>query len=471
MSTPKGESFDEARMTFEDVEAALEKGTVILNAIGAHVPKLAAPSLACTDATSLPNAINLYVTSAGTRTSAPPHTDKQDVLVVQTSGQKHWRVFNPTDASRKPMADMFARGKGEDSLPLYQLLDSEDSINSSDLLIETVLKTGDILFIPAAFPHTTSTAHASKVPDTTSVHLTFNIDTHVWQLDYLSLRRLALKRACVLDSALGQVKDSDNRYEGRANELPLEVRKELFDPLPMGFLDRDNEDSFKDLQEKIVCEVRRISALVDEETSSSVEPHIWEDTVARLRQEGIELLQTHRDMYLAAIKEGRTREAEEAMTAHLDLGSSSRKPMSPERMQRLSLFRVKKYYDQIGATLDALREWSLTGISSSERASGDDSTRKAASLPENWAFTLPLSVGDQVEADLGGAFFDATVTRVADTTFDVQFFDGDMETGLQRHMLKLKTPPVEIADEDVDTSTMTPKQLKRWRKEQNKKKN
>ena len=456
-------------MTFEDVEAALEKGTVILNAIGAHVPKLAAPSLACTDATSLPNAINLYVTSAGTRTSAPPHTDKQDVVVVQTSGQKHWRVFNPTDSSRKPMADMFARGKGEDSLPLHQLLDSEDSINSADLLIETVLKTGDILFIPAAFPHTTSTAHASDLPDATSVHLTFNIDTHVWQQDYLSLRRLALKRACVLDSALGQVKDSDNRYEGKANELPMEIRKELFDPLPVGFLDSNDGETANALQEKIVSEAKRISALVDEGTASSVDPQIWEDTVARLRTEGTELLETHRDMYLAAIKEGRTREAEEAMTAHLNQSSSSRKPMSPERMQRLSLFRVKEYYDQMATTLDSLREWSLTGTSSDENASGGTSAGKAAPLPENWAFSLPLSVGDQVEADLGGAFFDATVTRAAGNTFDVQFFDGDMETGLDRNMLKLKTPPAATSDDDIDTSNMTPKQLKRWRKEQKKK--
>ena len=452
-------------MTFEDVEEALEKGTVILNAIGAHVPKLAAPSLACTDATALPNAINLYVTAAGMRTSAPPHTDKQDVVVVQTSGQKSWRVFNPTDASLKPMADIFARGKGDDSLPLHQLLDSEASANSADLLIETVLKKGDILFIPAAFPHTTSTTHPSGLPDATSVHLTFNIDTHVWQQDYLSLRRLALKKAYVTDSALGQVKDSDNRYAGRANELPLEIRKELYDPLPLGFLDDDNEEAARALQEKIVCEVKRISALVDEGTAHSVEPRIWEDTVARLRQQGIELLKTHRDMYLAAIREGRTRESEEAMTAHLDQGKNSRKVMSPERMQRLSLFRVKEYYDKIGATLDALREWSLTGISSDESASGVASSVSSAPLPEDWAFTLPLSIGDQVEADLGGAFFDATVTRVAGNKFDVQFFDGDVETGLDRTMLKLKTPPAMIANDDVDTSNMTPKQLKRWRKE------
>ena len=54
VSVPRGESFEEARMTFEDIQAALEKGTVIFNAAGAHIPKLANPSLCATDATALP---------------------------------------------------------------------------------------------------------------------------------------------------------------------------------------------------------------------------------------------------------------------------------------------------------------------------------------------------------------------------------------------------------------------------------
>lgn len=89
-------------------------------------------------------------------------------------------------------------------------------------------------------------------------------------------------------------------------------------------------------------------------------------------------------------------------------------------------------------------------------------------LPENWAFTLDVKVGDHVEADLGGAFFPATVTRVTGDTYDVNFFDGDQETGLDRSMLKLITPPT-VATEAVDTSNMTPKQLKRWKKQQEKK--
>lgn len=67
-------------MTYEDVKLALQKGTVIFNAAGAHIPKLAQPSLSCTDATILPCALNLYITDSGKRTSAPPHTDKQGTL-------------------------------------------------------------------------------------------------------------------------------------------------------------------------------------------------------------------------------------------------------------------------------------------------------------------------------------------------------------------------------------------------------
>ncbi len=459
VSIPKGDSFEEARMTYEDVQKALEKGTVIFNAVGAHVPSLAGPCLAVTDATDTPNAVNLYVTAYGKRTSAPPHTDKQDVLVVQTNGKKHWRVYEPTLPSLKPSADVFARGKGTDSLPLPLLESMEDN-----LLLETDLNPGDVLFIPAGFPHTTGTAHTdekdgddSEDDDKTSVHLTFNIDTHVWELDYLNARRLVLRRANVIDSALGQSRNEDNVYVGKVNELPSDIHQGLLAEFPLGFLGPGSDDVIVDT---VTARLKELSKAVDSETFEAVEDSVWKETVEELKSKGNELLEIHRDMYLAALEEGRVRKAEEAMTAHLE---NKKRVMTPERMQRLSLFRVQKFYDKINAVKVALLQWSYEGKSSSSGATA---------LPDNWAFTLPVKVGDQVEADLGGAFFPATVTKVLPGgKYDVQFFDGDQEPGMDRSMLKLMTPPdLSGSNDDVDTSNMTPKQLKRWKKAQQKKK-
>lgn len=135
VSEPRGQSFEEARMTLEDVEAALEKGTVIFNSAGAHIPKLACATLAAVDATSLPNALNMYVTAPGKRTSAPPHTDKQDVVVVQTSGSKNWKVYSPPEPSMKPSADMVRLS----NFLAYLLGVMHDShVSFSSLLVERV---------------------------------------------------------------------------------------------------------------------------------------------------------------------------------------------------------------------------------------------------------------------------------------------------------------------------------------------
>jgi Cupin superfamily protein len=447
-------------MTMADVQDALAKGTVIFNAAGAHIPRLAGPCLAVTEATLLPCALNLYVTAPGKRTSAPPHTDKQDVCVVQTSGRKHWKVFSPPDSAVKPSADMFARGKGDDSLPLH-LLESDDDTLGCELLLETILNPGDVLFVPAAFPHTTSTATEGDSPEAeeTSIHLTLGIDHHIWELDYVSARRLALRRAGVADTALGQMRDQDNGYVGKANELLLDIRRDLFAELPLGLLD-DDDEKVAPLVDKAASELERISRAVDEATASAVDASLWKHTIDRVRQEGIELLEIHREMYLAALEEGRIRKEEDAMTAHLD--KSIRRTMTPERLQRLSLFRVKRYFDQIEQSKRALKDWSYAGKASS--SVGRDAEQ---ALPDNWAFAMPVKVGDQVEADLGGAFFPAIVSRATGGTYDVNFFDGDRETGLDRSQIKLLAPP-STASQDVDISTMTPKQLKRWKKEQEK---
>mmetsp|Transcript_15856 Transcript_15856/g.23269 ORF Transcript_15856/g.23269 Transcript_15856/m.23269 type:complete len:626 (-) Transcript_15856:43-1920(-) len=463
VSTPRGSSFEDARMTLDEINTALEKGTVIINTAGSHIPKLAGTAFACCDASSLPCAVNLYVTAAGKRTSAPPHTDKQDVIVVQTAGSKRWRVYTPPDPSRKPSADMYARGKGDDDLPLYFL---EEGAYGCQKLLDVTLNVGDVLFIPAAFPHTTDTVNDDALPgnpESASIHLTFNFDTHVWDLNYLSARRFALRRAGVSDPALGQETDDDNRYVGNVNSLPKDVRDDIFMNFPLTFL--DEQDST--VVDQVTAQLQTIAKAVDKSTYDQVPSATWKETVERIRAQGIELLDIHRVMYLDAIEEGRLRKAEEAATAHLTGQDLTRaRAMTPEKMQRLSLFRVKKFTEQINEAKQSLVDWSYENVSSQDSAQ--------ISLPEDWPFTLPLKVGDEVEADLGGAYFPATVTKAANNSYNVKYFDGDVMDGLSRDMIKLMNPPEASSsqgdEEEQPPPGLTKKEMKRWRKKQEKKK-
>ena len=335
-----------------------------------------------------------------------------------------------------------------------------------ELLLDITLQEGDVLFVPAAFPHTTGTAEEGL--DKTSIHMTFGLDNRIWDLDYLSLRYWALQRANVLDTKLLSPPPGGegNRYVGIINELPLDLHQGLLEGLPMGFLE-DNDDTAM-LVESVASEAEKVSRALDETTASGVDSTVWKEATERVRQHGMEMLDIHRDMYLSAIEEGRLREAERAMTAHLDEEEATtrrRKTLTPEQMQRLSVFRVKNYFDKIEVATKGLIDW---GQEKSKEAGGASSEGGGkGGLPDNWEFSLPVKVGDKVEADLGGAFFEATVTAVNGDKYDVLYFDGDRDTGLGRNMIKLLNPPE--AEEEVDTSSMTPKQLKRWKKQQAKK--
>ena len=140
---------------------------------------------------------------------------------LQTCGAKHWRVFAPPHPSRKPAADPLARGKAADALTLSEL---------GEPLIDTVLTPGQLLYMPAGFPHTTDTLNlgepAPPAAADDSVHLTIGIDTHIWGLDYLGARAGALKRAALPDQCT-------------ATKLPEEAHWKLMGiPPHLGFLRR-----------------------------------------------------------------------------------------------------------------------------------------------------------------------------------------------------------------------------------------
>jgi ribosomal protein L16 Arg81 hydroxylase len=119
---------------------------VVFNSAGGFIPKLAGVCLDAVNAFQLPIAINVYLTNVGQKTSAPPHTDKQDVFVLQTQGSKRWRVFTPPPPSKLYRVDPFARGKGKDILDWKEL---------EKPLLDVVLSPGQILYVPGGFPHAT----------------------------------------------------------------------------------------------------------------------------------------------------------------------------------------------------------------------------------------------------------------------------------------------------------------------------
>jgi hypothetical protein len=169
-------------------------GTVVVNSAGGFIPRMASVCLNAVNAFELPAALNMYVTNPGQRVSAPPHTDKQDVFVLQSQGQKRWRVYSPPPPNRMSKADPLARGKGTDILDFAEL---------TAPLIDVVLYPGHVLYVPAGFPHTTDTVSGSTgdsaVP---SLHMTLGVDTHIWGLNYAALRTYALRMAGLSDKLL-----------------------------------------------------------------------------------------------------------------------------------------------------------------------------------------------------------------------------------------------------------------------------
>ena len=125
----------------------------------------------------------------------------QDVFVLQTQGRKRWRVYRPPPPARLPRADPFARGKGADELSTFEL---------DAPLIDVVLRPGQLLYVPAGFPHTTDTEFVTSDEGNSgdgeereaSLHMTLGVDSLIWGLTYAGLRAVALKRAAQPDKLL-----------------------------------------------------------------------------------------------------------------------------------------------------------------------------------------------------------------------------------------------------------------------------
>jgi hypothetical protein len=202
--------------SWRDVKEALQRGTIYFNTAGSLWPSLGALCRIAMFSFGFPANCNVYVTPLGCQVSVPPHTDRQDVLVFQTQGYKRWRVFAPPKRT-KGGRDPLDRGKQGDILSLDEL---------GAPLLDTVIGPGDVMYVPAGFPHTTDTSNTDqedtdddkKMEEKTSVHLTMGIDTHVWMLTMAHLRWALLQR-CGLDFRIEFENDDD--YWAALRALPI----------------------------------------------------------------------------------------------------------------------------------------------------------------------------------------------------------------------------------------------------------
>lgn len=110
---------------------------------------------------------NVYLTPPSSQGFAP-HYDDIDAFVCQVSGRKRWRVYAP-------------RGDGCDILPRRSSVDfSSEEMKDVDVLFDSVLCPGDLLYLPrgcihqAECPEESSTDENARVVDGGSLHVTIS---------------------------------------------------------------------------------------------------------------------------------------------------------------------------------------------------------------------------------------------------------------------------------------------------------
>jgi Cupin superfamily protein len=493
-------SFQAQRLRWETVLQS--PTTSIFNSAGSYISSiLSATSLAALHGlhgAAVGICLNLYVTPANIRTSAPPHTDKQDVVVVQTQGRKRWRIFSPPDSSLTPELDPFTRGKGADSLTL-DVLKKE----GSELLLDVTLLPGDILFIPSRFPHITDTLDCygdDKKHDNTvvfgkqdwSMHLTIGLDSHVWAMNYKSMRTLALRTHGIHDVLRPEkIKDKDDdddddddddaddaydlafdrnmdRCIGRVNRLSYDLREGLYSSLDDTIFSANANGRRKDQPLEQCLQLKRSMGKVasnlltfhertnrecgwvdnhdDGDITCNTQSTLTLDqclaTVHQFQIVGQKISNTHHNMYVAAINEEQRRENERGEWA-LHVGGDTTTLME-ERANRLSIFRVPPYFQKLDQLRDELLVW------------GDFRDALGMGIREEKETELPILLeGDQVECifptriNANGSreitennrWYFAKVIKVRsepeddndDGFFDLQLFDGTVRKGVERN--------------------------------------
>ena len=156
-------------------KALEDHGTLILNGVAESIPECARCALAALDAFEAPASLNCYATGPHAAVAAPPHSDAQGVLVIQTCGTQRWRVWDARPFYATELNSALTAGKGA-------------PLTLGEPYLDVLLEEGDALYAPAGWPHATSTL------EDTSVHLTLGLDHAIFGLDRFSLARALAAR-------------------------------------------------------------------------------------------------------------------------------------------------------------------------------------------------------------------------------------------------------------------------------------
>lgn len=145
--------------------AYLDGCSVVIN----HADRLS-PCIAalCDDLQlSFPHAYaNTYLTPPNSQ-AVPPHADDRDVLVLQVLGSKTWKVYQKIPVPYPYPHEQVGKAG----------LDVPEAVTQGEVLIEVVLKPGDVLYMPRGYVHQ---ARATKSEP--SFHVTIALATHDWSL-------------------------------------------------------------------------------------------------------------------------------------------------------------------------------------------------------------------------------------------------------------------------------------------------
>ncbi|MCW2634172.1 MAG: hypothetical protein JWQ99_539 [Blastococcus sp.] len=103
-----------------------------------------------------PTQVNAYITPPSSR-GFSPHYDVHDVFVLQVAGEKHWRIYSPV------LADPLRTQPWTDRAAEVAAAAEQEPV------IDTVLRPGDVLYLPRGF------LHSATALGEISAHLTVGI--------------------------------------------------------------------------------------------------------------------------------------------------------------------------------------------------------------------------------------------------------------------------------------------------------